>query len=168
MLVYFTGSDGNAKAPGHIGIVVDFDPATGTWTLTGSMSTVRFTHTATMLPGNTVLAAGGVNGSGTLLTSAEIFDPATGTWTLTGAMGTARANHAATLMTAQGTVLVTGGGTTSSLITNSAEVFDPATGTWSGTGSMAGSRIYHTSTLLPDGTVLVAGGDAPAVVGRRS
>ena len=36
-----------------------FDPATGTWTATGSLSTRRAGHTATLLPSGDVLVAGG-------------------------------------------------------------------------------------------------------------
>src|SRR5206468_4661768 len=50
-----------------------YDPATGTWTATGSMDTARFAHTATLLPSGKVLVAGG-----SLLSSAELYDPGLG------------------------------------------------------------------------------------------
>ena len=58
-----------------------YDPATGSWSDTGSL-TGRTFHTATLLPSGKVLVAGGAgNGSGQgILSSAELYDPATGMW----------------------------------------------------------------------------------------
>ena len=50
----------------------------GTWSPTGSLSTARSGHTATLLHNGNVLVAGGFGSSGAL-SSAELYDPTTGT-----------------------------------------------------------------------------------------
>ena len=50
-----------------------YDPASGTWTATGDLSTARRRHTATLLPNGKVLVAGG-DDSSAILASAELYD----------------------------------------------------------------------------------------------
>jgi len=71
-----------------------YDPATETWTNTGSLNIGRELHTATLLSNGKVLVVGG-HGSDNLA-SAELYDPATGTWTNTGSLNAARFHHTAT------------------------------------------------------------------------
>jgi hypothetical protein len=49
-----------------------YDPASGTWTATGSLANARIDHTATLLPNGNVLVAGGNDGS-QALASAELY-----------------------------------------------------------------------------------------------
>ncbi len=63
-----------------------YNPATGNWTLTGSMSVARFDHEAVLLQNGQVLVAGGCCNGTDSLASAELYNPATGTWTPTGSM----------------------------------------------------------------------------------
>ena len=58
-----------------------YDPATGTWTATGSLIGRRLYHTATLLPNGKVLVAGGFDDSG-FLASAEVYDSAIATSTV--------------------------------------------------------------------------------------
>ena len=53
------------------------NPATGTFTATGSMTTPRWNHTATLLNNGSVLIAGGSTTTGTYLDTAEIYNPTT-------------------------------------------------------------------------------------------
>jgi WD40 repeat protein len=129
-----------------------YDPQTGTWTPTGSMTTARFYHTATLLPNGQVLVAGGADASFRDMSSAEVYDPDTGTWTAIAPMNQARGGATATLLP-DGRVLVVGG-----CGCFSAELYNPSTGTWSLTGSMSTDRESNTATLLRTGQVLVAGG----------
>lgn len=133
-----------------------FDPATGTFTATGSMTSPREGHSATLLGSGKVLIAGGLNASNAPGATAELYDPSTGTFTATGSMKSARYSHTATLLS-NGTVLVTGGNNGTSAIA-SAEIYDPNSGSFTATGSMNTSREFHTAALLNDGTVLVVGG----------
>jgi hypothetical protein len=84
-----------------------YDPASGTWTATGSLATARDLPTATLLFDGKVLAAAGISDSG-FIASAELYDPASGTWTATGSLATARDTHTATLLL-DGKVLVAAG-----------------------------------------------------------
>jgi hypothetical protein len=75
--------------------------AMGAWSATGSLTTARSDHTAT-------LVAGGYGSNGALLFSAEIYDPATGAWSATGSLNIPRYFHTATLRPF-GRILVAGG-----------------------------------------------------------
>ena len=97
-----------------------YDPATGIWSVTGSLNTARedWTNTATLLPTGQVLVAGGCCG---YIESSELYDPTTGTWTFTGSLNAARVAHTATLLP-NGKVLAAGGLGMATL--KSAELYD--------------------------------------------
>jgi N-acetylneuraminic acid mutarotase len=131
-----------------------YNPATATFSTTGSLNTGRYGHTATLLNNGKVLIAGGTNNS-TRLSSAELYDPTTGTFTVTGSLSCA-CGYSATLL-ANGMVLFLGGFDGSNAVT-SAELYDPASGKFVPTGNLNVARAGPSSTLLGNGKVLVAGG----------
>jgi len=129
------------------------------WAPTGSLRSARASHTATLLPNGSVLAAGGTNNN-VALASSELYNPASGTWSFTGSMNVARVSARAVLL-ANGSVLTMGGCINNDCLsstTASAEIYNPANGTWTSTGSMVRGRAEFVAALLPSGKVLVAGG----------
>jgi N-acetylneuraminic acid mutarotase len=147
------------------------------WTITrlGSLTTQqRAAHTATVLPGGTVLITGGSQSGAT----AETFDPATGTFTATAGnmiggyvnlpSTSGRAQHAAILLTtgpSAGKVLITGGGPNGSSqgAGQSAELYDPSARTFTGTplvAPMNAGRYGHNAVALTDGTIMMLGGNS--------
>jgi hypothetical protein len=131
----------------------------GLWSKAASPITGRAEHTAMLLPNGNVLIAGGSDGLGKALATAEVYNPATKRWTAVGSMSTARLDHTATLLPS-GKVLVAGGqgGPEPFSSLTSTELYDPTSGSWSAAAPMIVSRARHTATLLADGRVLVVGG----------
>jgi Abnormal spindle-like microcephaly-assoc'd, ASPM-SPD-2-Hydin/Galactose oxidase, central domain len=159
-----------------------YNPATGTFTATGSMTTTRAFFTATFLDpavvsahGGEILIAGGdggglPTGGGT----AELFDPTTNTFTAISApMNEARAFHGAVLLK-NGKVLLFGGRVHFNPGLADAEIFDPATETFTPTnsaacpgatfpanppaGCMIDTAYGQQGVLVSDGTVMITGG----------
>ncbi len=137
---------GEGEDEGGMGIYLSraelYDPATGTWTPAGD-SLARAYHTATLLPNGKVLVVGG--------NTYDLYDPATGAWDGSQPAGDGFSRHTATLLNDHRTVLVTGSSNGLAMIYDSVNqsvmTKYPITG-----------RFRHTATLLPDGKVLVAGG----------
>lgn len=156
--VLIAGGFGNA---GYLNSTELYDPVSDTFAAsTPSMNTARYDATATLLPNGKVLIAGGDFDN--TLSSTELYDPVTNTFAAaTPAMNGVREAATSTLLPS-GKVLIAGGDDNSGLghPLGSTELYDPATNTFAAsTPSMNNSRLLATATLLPNGKVLIAGGE---------
>lgn len=152
-LVLIAGGINNpTNASGLLTSAELYDPATGIWTITGSMNGAREGHTATLLLSGKVLVAGGTGPSNNFQTisSAEIYDPAAGTWISTGSMSTNRSFGTAAML-GNGKVVVAGG---DGAFMSTSDLFD------SGLGFSAAWQpqvTTYTSPLPPGGIMTVTG-----------
>ncbi len=127
-----------------------YDPGSGTWIATGTMTSIYSGGTLTLLPDGRVLA-GGVP---------ELYDPGAGTWTA-GNPGTGGTGGRVILLPDGRVLAVVPIMVGDAAVGTSVDVYDPGAGSWTaaGKGNMGTPRYTnYTTTLLPDGEVLVAGG----------
>lgn len=137
-----------------------FDPATDTFTSTGTMTTERADHAAALLPDGRVLITGGSRLEGTFLRdldSAEVYDPQTGAFTLlTESMTHTRATHG---MVDNGLgQLVLGGGSDSD---RRHDWYVTSTGLFEDLGVGASDQVRFGPAMarFDSGVVVIAGGD---------
>lgn len=120
--VLVAGGDTTALLPSPTETAEIYDPGTGGFSATGSMSVPRSAQTGTTLASGDVLIAGGEDPDAIPMQTAENYSPGAGTFIATGTMTTARRDAAASSL-GDGKVLVTGGYGTE-LPQNTAELYD--------------------------------------------
>src|SRR5277367_310920 len=142
-----------------------YDPASGTFTSTGSLNKLRYAGVATLLSNGKVFMDGGIAFPDT--DASEIYDPATESFALAGAgvYGNGDGPVKANVLT-NGKVLEISGPSCDDPCDDShaAVLYDPVVNTFTATGGSTSARVlidgYDTATtLLPDGTVLMVGGN---------
>ncbi len=134
-----------------------------------AMNVARTRHSLTRIgAGGFLLAVGGMDSDGNALSSAELFNPATQSWTtLSGQLNQARCDHAA-IMTAGGAIFIIGGLSGVGDYLSSVEIFTPGaapatTGAFATASTgLSSARAGMRAELLPDGRILVTGGEAGA------
>lgn len=134
------------------------------------MASVRDDHTATTLSDGRVLVTGGQGGGGRSLDTAEILDdptaaPGSAFRALAARLTAPRSDHLAVLLP-DGGVLLLGGetdpGDNRDAVLASVDRFDPASEEISGAPPLRVPRDDARAVLLPDGRVLVTGGEDEA------
>lgn len=131
-----------------------YDPATGAFAPTAPLVVARSRAGVATLADGRVLVVGGVRQTATggeFLRSAEIYDPASASWNLTGSVtGNSSVGGPAIVSLLDGRVLV--------ITSSNSQWFDPATGMFSQAVELLTRRSGASAALLPDGRVLLSGG----------
>jgi hypothetical protein len=146
-----------------------YDPATGSFTVTGAIAGAYTSPsvTATLLGDGTVLIAGCDCNLPPPFYSApiiELYDPGTGTFSLTGGRGPTWPYPSSAWWDNINTYTLLRNGNVLIFSANSdaqpseALLYEPSTQILSSIGHTTATHEFSTATLLPDGEVLIAGG----------
>jgi Kelch motif len=156
--VLIAGGSTGCDSPCYTGSAELYDPATGTFAPTGNMTVPRAEARALLLKTGDVLLVGGtaITERDPVLT-AELYQPSTGIFVSIGATHLCDATQIALLDDDR--VLVVGN--------SGADLYDPSTRHFTATGAMTVPRSKFGGALLPDGRVLIAGGQAGGPFGTR-
>ncbi len=125
-----------------------YNPATGSFTATGTLNAPRLGSAAALMNNGTVLLAGGQGtgaSSNAAIVDAELYDPTAGTFSVTGSMNVARVVMPATLLD-DGRVLLAGGGDGNTTALGTAELYEPGSLTPPGLESIAVSPAGPTAS----------------------
>jgi Kelch motif len=136
-----------------------FDPSSNTFTAVNNMTTRRAGAIAVLLQNGDVLIVGGDDPSGAEhVASAELYHPSTGTFSATGSMHSEGASVLVPLPNGKVFAINDSGG----------ELYDPSTGRFTVAGKVAIAREKFGTALLPDGRLLIAGGQIGGAWGQRT
>jgi hypothetical protein len=143
-------------------------PPMGTPTPTVTQAQDRESATATTLTNGLVLIAGGASSQIGIRDDAVLYDPVANTFTVTANTMSDRRTSATATLLPNGKVLIAGGleSTGDGIFVNtSTDLFDPSTNKFTPGPDMSTAREHAAAVLLPNGTVLIAGGDTGTAAG---
>ena len=129
------------------------------------LTIARAKHTATPLRDGKILVAGGFDGAGKAIESAELWIPNTQTWRILPDMHTPRHSHSATQLS-DGRVMIIGGVGPDGAPSSSVEIWDSQSEDWNVGPGLPTPLRGHAATLLASNQVLVAGGAWIASLGQ--
>jgi Galactose oxidase, central domain/Kelch motif len=138
--------------------IFDSDPRVMGFSSTNPCPYPHAGHSATFLPGGSVMVAGGDDGINGYSTNVDLYDPGTGTWTSTDPM-TVPSDHQTATMLPDGRVMVAGGAPPE--YADYGTIYDPNAPSgfkWNGGGMLLRKRSFHTAVILASGMVLLVGG----------
>jgi N-acetylneuraminic acid mutarotase len=161
---------GGGSRSGHGGenhTLQTYDPATKIWNVAVDAPVGGVYPTATLLADGTVLVVGELFGSADEQGGAAVFDPESGKWRMVSSPGLPRGYHSATLLS-DGRVLVVGGYVSeraegafpNHVISRGVEWYSPFDRRWAALRPMDRGRVGHTASRLPNGDVLIVGGES--------
>ena len=146
-----------------------YNPVTDQWETIAPMNFRRAFHSSIKLEDGRVFVCGGYNppdvSSYNMLNNCEIYSPNNDTWIEVDSMSYRRVEPELVRLL-DGRILIIGGRTMYGLgptaeedATETCEIFDPSTGEIEMATSLNLARTGHSATLLPDGNVIVVGGN---------
>lgn len=167
--VAVTLGDGRALVTGHDGKASEcvlFDPAAGSWSVTGGMGHTWGGYALIALADGGAFAIGGHElYSDWAVPESARYDPALGTWRTSGTLRQPRPSMpGAAAQLTDGRVLIAGGWLTDENTltpdswTADSEIYDPGTEVWSFAGNLAIARGRHALIALPRGRAVAVGG----------
>ena len=150
-VLFAGGWNGSQPFSGNIlGSAELYNPATQTFSATGSMLVPRYGATGILLADGRVLVAGGQTTGGSVKTT-EVFDPASGTFSAGPTLLVIETRPRLGLLPT-GEVLVAGNGT------SKMEILNVSTNTASGPWNLSEAHQNGGAAMLQDGRMLIVGG----------
>jgi N-acetylneuraminic acid mutarotase len=145
---------GGLNFPNAIPTVLEYAPASDTWTQRANLLTPRYAPAAAALNGK-LYAIGGRNNQSGILATVEEYDPVANTWRARASMNQRR--YAYQAVTLNGKIYALGGQTTGDVPLASIEEYDPLLDSWSTKTAMPIARVSFGVVTL-NGKIYVVGG----------